>query len=144
MKTKIYAEVLEQQALDQFNAAMSLPCAVQGALMPDAHTGYSLPIGAVVKTDGEIFPSFVGFDIGCGVACLELAINYKSVNLELLKSHILNTIPIGFNKHSEPQDTSSLDFTGTSVKLQDIFSQKGKHQLGTLGGGNHFIEVGYL
>ena len=141
---KIYSDTIEQGALDQFNAAMALPCAIQGALMPDAHQGYSLPIGAVVKTDGEIFPSFVGFDIGCGVACLELAVDYHEVSLLDLRDHIIKTIPIGFNKHSEPQDTSDLDFTGTSVKLQDVFSKKGKHQLGTLGGGNHFIEVGYL
>ena len=142
---KIYSDTIEQGALDQFNAAMALPCAIQGALMPDSHQGYSLPIGAVVKTRDEIFPSFVGFDIGCGVACLELAINYKDVDLELLKQHILKTIPIGFNSHSEPQDASGLPaFEGTSVKLQDIYSLKGKKQLGTLGGGNHFIEVGYL
>lgn len=144
MKSKIYSDTIEQDALLQFEAAMNLPCVIQGALMPDAHKGYSLPIGAVVKTKDEIFPGFVGYDIGCGVACLELDINYVKVNLLELKQHILNTVPIGFNKHTTPQDTSSLNFIGTSTKLQDIFSKKGKHQLGTLGGGNHFIEVGYM
>jgi len=135
---KIYSETIEQSALDQFEAAMALPCTVQGALMPDAHTGYSLPIGAVVKTKDEVFPAFVGYDIGCGVACLEIGIHYKNVDLEALKEHILKTIPIGFNAHKESQDTSSLDFTGTSDKLYDIFSIKGKKQLGTLGGGKDY------
>ena len=144
-KQKIYAEVLEQSALDQFNAAMALPCVLQGALMPDAHTGYSLPIGAVVKTKDHVFPGFVGYDIGCGVACLELAINYKEVDLEKLKDHILATIPIGFNGHTNPvTKKETFNFTGTSQVLQDVFSKKGTAQLGTLGGGNHFIEVGYL
>ena len=141
---KIYSDTIEQGALDQFNAAMALPCAIQGALMPDAHKGYSLPIGAVVKTRDEIFPAFVGYDIGCGVACVELEISYENVDLELLKHHILRKVPIGFNGHKNGQDTSMMDFTGTSKKLQDIFSLKGKKQLGTLGGGNHFIEVGKL
>ena len=142
---KIYSDTIEQGALDQFNAAMDLPCVVQGALMPDSHTGYSLPIGAVVKTKNRVFPAFVGFDIGCGVACLELNINYKQINLEKLKQHILDTIPIGFNSHKiSNYQENTLDFAGTSQLLQDLFSAKGTKQLGTLGGGNHFIEVGYL
>lgn len=53
---KIYAEVLEDEALAQFNSAMALECVVAGALMPDAHTGYSLPIGAVVAVKDHIKP----------------------------------------------------------------------------------------
>jgi len=63
--TKVYAEVLEQTAITQFAEAMALECNVQGALMPDSHTGYTLPIGAVIKSDGRVFPSYVGYDIGC-------------------------------------------------------------------------------
>lgn len=144
--TKIYSDTIEQGVLDQFNAAMALPCVVQGALMPDSHQGYSLPIGAVVKTKDEIFPAFVGYDIGCGVACLEVNLNYKEIDLESLKTNILNSVPIGFNSHSTPQDTSNLPEmeTSTTQMLKDVFSIKGNNQLGTLGGGNHFIEVGYL
>src|SRR3990167_5436367 len=68
---KIFAEVLEQEALNQFESAMQQECVVRGALMPDAHAGYTLPIGAVVATDGMIFPSFVGYDIGCGVCAIK-------------------------------------------------------------------------
>ena len=110
---------------------------IQGALLPDSHLGYSAPIGSVLKFKDRISSQLVGFDIGCGVACLELTINYKDVDLELLKAHILKTVPIGFNTHKTAQDTNALDFTDTSNKLQDIFSLKGKKQLGTLGGGKH-------
>lgn len=145
MKTKYknFAEVLEEGALEQFKSAMELDCVIQGALMPDAHQGYTFPIGSVIKTKDEVFPSGVGYDIGCGCSALELGVNYKEVDLEKLKEHILDTIPIGFNTHSEPQDTSSLNFTGTSDSLKDVFSKKGKKSIGTLGGGNHFIEIGY-
>jgi len=145
MNTKIYAEVLEEGVLEQFNAAMALPCNVQGALMPDAHLGYTLPIGAVIKSKGQIFPSFVGYDIGCGVAAVEFNLHKKYVGLEALKEYILNNVPIGSNKRKEglnPEDM--LSFEGTSDTLKKIYSQKGANQLGTLGGGNHFIEVGYM
>ena len=62
---KIYAEVVEDGAMDQFIEAMNQPSTIRGALMPDAHKGYTLPIGAVIETDGMVFPSYVGFDIGC-------------------------------------------------------------------------------
>jgi tRNA-splicing ligase RtcB len=142
-KTKIYSDTIEQAALNQFDAAMALPCVIQGALMPDSHKGYSLPIGAVVKTRDRVFPGFVGYDIGCGVASIELAIHHTAVDLVKLREHILKTIPIGFNSHTSTK-SSDLDFTGTSQLLQDLYSTKGVKQLGTLGGGNHFIEVGYL
>ena len=62
-KINIYAEVLEPEALEQFYRAMALPENVEGALMPDAHAGYTLPIGAVIKSKGKIFPSYVGYDM---------------------------------------------------------------------------------
>lgn len=145
MNTKIYAEVLEEGVLEQFNAAMALPYNVQGALMPDAHLGYTLPIGAVIKSKGQIFPSFVGYDIGCGVAAVEFNLHKKYVGLEALKEYILDNVPIGSDRRKEglnPEDMPS--FEGTSDTLKKIYSQKGANQLGTLGSGNHFIEVGYM
>lgn len=62
---KIYAEVLEPKALQQFMDAMDNDHTVKGALMPDAHTGYTIPIGAVIATKNHVFPSYVGYDIGC-------------------------------------------------------------------------------
>ena len=64
---QIYAEVLESGAIDQFVDVMGQSDVRQGALMADAHSGYVLPIGGVVATEGTIYPSFVGYDIGSGV-----------------------------------------------------------------------------
>ena len=64
---KIYGDAIEQNALDQFESAMEQDFVVRGALMPDAHLGYSLPIGAVVATRDYVLPSWVGYDIGCGM-----------------------------------------------------------------------------
>jgi tRNA-splicing ligase RtcB len=136
--TKIYSDDIEQKALDQFNAAMLLECNVQGALMPDAHAGYVLPIGAVIKTKGKVFPAFTGYDIGCGVLALELAIHYSKIDLTKLKEHILKEIPLGFNIHKDPQKHESLDFKGVSYKLLDLFSIKGVKAIGTLGGGKDY------
>ena len=122
MNSKIYAEVLEEAALNQFKEAMALECNVQGALMPDAHTGYTLPIGAVIKSKDMVFPAYVGYDIGCGVCAAKLNIKKADVNLERLKAYILKNIPLGFNIHKTNQsvdiDTSVLSEFATK-KLQE-------------------------
>lgn len=136
---KIYAELLEKKTLDQFDAAMELECNVQGALMPDAHTGYTLPIGAVIKSKNKIFPAYVGYDIGCGMCATKLDIKKENVDLDNLKKLILENIPIGRSKYNTAQDYTLLESTD---KAKEFFEKLGKFQLGTLGGGNHFIEVG--
>ena len=103
-ETHIFADVLEDQALQQFTSAMEQPFAVKGALMPDAHTGYSLPIGAVVATDGVILPAWVGYDIGCGMCAVPTS--FKRANIEenageIFKA-IYKAIPVGF-KHNKRQ-----------------------------------------
>jgi len=139
---KIYAEVLEEEALKQFKNAMALDCNVQGALMPDAHTGYTLPIGAVVKSKGKVFPAYVGYDIGCGMCAVKLDTTKEEIDLEKLKEHILKTIPIGFKKHNEPQHSKPNFKTYNTSFLLERWKLKGVYQVGTLGGGNHFIEIG--
>lgn len=139
-KITIYAEALENEALEQFYKAMSLPCNVQGALMPDAHSGYTLPIGAVIKSKDKVFPSYVGYDIGCGMCAIKTNVHIDSINLEDLKEHILKKIPIGRDTHTEKQKIPKLP---ERTKLADeILTNTGVYQLGTLGGGNHFIEIG--
>lgn len=136
---KIYAEALEKEALAQFEKAMSLPCNVQGALMPDAHTGYTLPIGAVIKSEGIVFPSYVGYDIGCGMCALKLDMTKDDLHAEELKAKILEAIPLGIEKHSTKQSYTPLPCT---LVAQAFYEEAGQYQLGTLGGGNHFIELG--
>lgn len=146
---KIYAEVLESGAIDQFVNCMSLPDVVQGALMPDAHTGYVMPIGAVVATKGTIYPSFVGYDIGCGMSATKLDISLGDVDgLEkAIHEAIRAAVPVGFSKNTDGQireaaawqDHLNSGFTEDSK----VFAGYGPMCLGTLGGGNHFIEIGY-
>lgn len=137
--TKVYAEVLEQSAISQFAEAMALDCNIQGALMPDAHTGYTLPIGAVVKSVGRVFPAYVGYDIGCGMCAMKLDVMPDQLDLERLKKGIVNNVPVGKVKHQKAQKYTLGDCTDVA---KEAFEKSGKFQLGTLGGGNHFIELG--
>lgn len=146
---RIYAEVLESGAIDQFVNCMSLPDVVQGALMPDAHTGYVLPIGAVVATVGTIYPSFVGYDIGCGMSATKLNISAGDISgrEQEIYEAILAAVPVGFTKNNAEQARQALIWQKTieepyTKELASIV-EYGPACLGTLGGGNHFIEIGY-
>ena len=149
----IFAENTEQAAMDQFMSAMGQDFSVSGALMPDVHKGYSLPIGAVVATKGVIVPAWVGYDIGCGMCALKLTgINkgdIKENGLAIFNS-IYKEIPIG-RKVNEIAD-SSCHLDGLTYEGLDGLTYEGrviavkkryKHAMGSLGGGNHFIEIGY-
>lgn len=145
-KIKIYADVVEAEAMDQFYKAMALPCNIQGALMPDTHTGYTLPIGAVVKSVNRIFPAYIGYDIGCGMCAVKTDLKaewFTEAGLKLVRDLIVEEIPLGPNKHkspvSIPLNIATMDMTEFAA---DILIGTGKYQLGTLGGGNHFIEIG--
>lgn len=140
----IYAEVLEQEALDQFESAMQTYFAVSGALMADAHAGYSLPIGGVVATKDKIVPAWIGFDIGCGMCALPTTFNVDLVrkNATRIFIDIYKEIPVGFSHNGKKQTweaASSLDCTD---RFRTMFNDDGLYQLGSLGGGNHFIEIG--
>lgn len=143
---KIYAELLEDSALEQFIACIQQPSVIQGALMPDCHTGYVAPIGSVLKTEDTIFPSFVGYDIGCGMSECKLDILTEDITKDQLMStrdEILKRIPIGFKRRStaQPLQKSLLTMPMTDYAKQVLIAQGGT-QIGTLGGGNHFLEIG--
>jgi len=139
----IFAEVIEQGALDQFESAMQQPFSVRGALMPDAHSGYTLPIGAVIATDGVILPSWVGYDIGCGMCALPTTFEAGEVKAKAkaIFGGIYKAVPVGF---SHNQKNTEWDYGGLprTAKMQEIFDKNGLRQIGSLGGGNHFAEVG--
>ena len=141
---KIYAEVLEEEALQQFESAMQQDYVVRGALMADAHTGYSLPIGGVVATDGVIVPAWAGYDLGCGMCALRTEFNYKKVlsHRQAIFDAIYKVVPTGF-KHNE-RDTrwDKANEIEKSAFLEKVFAVNGLKQLGSLGSGNHFIEIG--
>lgn len=140
---KIFAELLEPEALMQFESAMEQPFSLKGALMPDAHTGYSLPIGAVIGTDGVVLPAWVGYDIGCGMCALPTTFSKDSVieNSENIFRSLYRSIPVGYNHNRNDSVWKEIP-ESTSVG-KSIFEKNGLRQLSSLGGGNHFIEIGY-
>lgn len=143
----IFAEVVEDGAITQFVDVMAHESITRGALMPDCHLGYTLPIGGVVESKGMVFPSFIGFDIGCGVCAMPLSTHVSDIAFKAKKiqKQIMRNIPVGFNKHSNIVEGAMDDFKSIMTPdMYDIFNEKqGYYQLGTLGGGNHFIEIGY-
>ncbi|MGH9968932.1 MAG: RtcB family protein [Pyrinomonadaceae bacterium] len=125
-----------------------LPCLFKHvALMPDAHLGKGSMVGSVVATKDAVIPATVGVDIGCGMMAVKTP--FKSVILEgklkELRSKIEESIPVGFNDHRDPVDESSHweGWETFSELHRGVLDRKAKamKQLGTLGGGNHFVEV---
>lgn len=131
------------------------------ALMPDAHVGYGMPIGGVLAAKGYVVPNAVGVDIGCGMRFVHtdidadefLAARTKKGEslLEAIIADIGRRVPVGFAHHSKPQDSQVLS---DSIELQRVLESNSNETasllagleefqtaLGTLGGGNHFIEI---
>ncbi len=140
---RIFGKDIENSALEQFYSAIQQDFVVRGALMPDAHTGYSLPIGAVVATDSFVLPSWVGYDIGCGMCAVPTSFANSEIerHAEPVFNSIYRVIPVGFdhNKKDSNWDWSKLPRTKV---LDELFRKNGLKQLGSLGSGNHFIEIG--
>jgi tRNA-splicing ligase RtcB (3'-phosphate/5'-hydroxy nucleic acid ligase) len=137
----------DSKTLDQFFSALKQDWVVKGALMPDAHAGYALPIGAVVATEDVIVPSWVGYDIGCGVLALETSFDPNSIreNDSWIFTQIREQVPLGFAHHKEPQKWFHMSYLQNlrSQWMTDYtMSKEIETQLGTLGSGNHFIEIG--
>lgn len=150
-------DVLEEGCLNQAANLSNLPFIHKWvALMPDTHMGKGMPIGGVIAADGVVIPNAVGVDIGCGMAFMQTNIeaeklkNTTTPNGSLLQgiiSDILRNIPVGFKHHNEQQASSTIDealantnqYAYAETLIPEIAA--GYYQIGTLGGGNHFIEL---
>lgn len=114
-------------------------------LMPDTHEGYGMPIGGVVALDNAICPNMVGVDIGCGMLAVQTNLNTEQLNMDLLKQvmgKIRERIPVGFNHHTTQQLSPIFAhkyWNHTNICLHEF--ESARYQIGTLGGGNHFIEI---
>ncbi|RFZ90750.1 RtcB family protein [Mucilaginibacter conchicola] len=142
-------EHIEAGALAQMRTAIQLPIAVAGALMPDAHQGYGLPIGGVLATTANtIIPYAVGVDIACRM-CLsifELPATTIDTKQDNLKSLLLNNTHFGMGSESKAHhDTTLFDRAdwGATKQIRAL-KDKAYRQLGTSGTGNHFVEWGEL
>jgi len=142
-------EHIEPGALAQMKTAIQLPVAVAGALMPDAHQGYGLPIGGVLATTANtIIPFAVGVDIACRM-CLsifDMPAETVDTETEMLKGLLLNNTHFGIGSVSKRHHDSSLFDSKTWGETKVIRNLKDKAyaQLGTSGTGNHFVEWGEL
>lgn len=141
-------EDIESSALDQIKNIVSLPWIFHHyAVMADVHCGFSCPIGSVVALRNAVSVNLVGCDIGCGMSAIKTNLSADDLpdDLSKIRHAIERGIPVGFNQHRETlDDVIKLPlwkkFSNLSDELQSI---KGKalNQCGTLGGGNHFIEI---
>jgi len=139
---KIWAEDIEEGALQQAKNVANIPFIFKHvAVMADAHQGYGLPIGGVMATEGTVLPFCVGVDIGCGMIAAKTSI--VNVDVEQIKAtmgKIREAIPVGFAHHETAQEWDGFDDAPDIRIIQNKLSSARK-QLGTLGGGNHFIEI---
>lgn len=139
---------IETIAKQQMNLAMKLPVTVAGALMPDAHAGYGLPIGGVLATDNVVIPYAVGVDIGCRMsltlfdAKADYLKRYPHQVKEALKeyTHFGMDGGLPFVQEHEVFEREEFQLTPLLRELRD----KAIRQLGSSGGGNHFVEFGEL
>ena len=161
MKKRIYDYSIDvdKEALQQFKECSSQKFVTAAALMPDAHKGYAAPIGAVLITKDYVVPAWVGFDIGCGVIAVRIkgkdVLEKAKKNIETIYSKVMRVIPMGVgntNKEKNLTAKTKKEFK----KLINNFKNKEHNKnifqylrdvaprhLGTLGGGNHFIELSY-
>lgn len=147
---KIWSDLatVESSALDQLTNTANLPFVFKHvAAMPDVHLGYGATVGSVIATKGAICPAAVGVDIGCGMIAVKTDLDAKVVQdkiVEIRKS-IERSIPVGFE--SNRKITTSVDnwqgwaTSSMLTKPDKSLLDRAKSQLGSLGGGNHFIEV---
>ena len=138
-KLKIFAKTIEDEALSQIeamaNSTAYRDCTIR--VMPDCHAGKGCTVGTVIETRRAIIPNTVGVDIGCGMYVCELG--NVDIDLERLDNVINTHIPSGFSSHNTP----IINFQNINYLCckDTIDIHKAQCQIGTLGGGNHFIEV---
>ncbi len=149
----------DEKTLEQFENCYSEDFVVAAALMPDAHVGYVAPIGAVLKTKNFIVPAWVGFDIGCGL----IAIRIRGENLvekvrekqNQIYNRVMKKVPMGVGEYNKPEkitEKTKKEFEKLLEKFKknpydkrilDYFKSTAIRHIGTLGAGNHFIELSY-
>ena len=142
---KMWLDELEPEAMQQTLNLANLPFAFRHiAILPDAHSAYGMPIGGVLATREVIIPNAVGVDIGCGMCAIRTNLeDIKTEKLKLLMAGIRSLVPLGFNHHKKEQDENLIPSLDT-VPERGVVRQEYRaalRQIGTLGGGNHFIEI---
>lgn len=144
---KIWAKDLEIEAEQQVRNLSSLPFIHRHvAVMADAHAGKGSTVGTVIATNGAIIPAAVGVDIGCGMCAVKLPFSVDRLgDLKVLRHSIERDVPVGFEQHNDPTERQQKAFVALGEMRIDHPTpgrlDKALKQLGSLGGGNHFIEI---
>ena len=144
---KMWLEELEDGALEQAKHLANLPFTFKHiALMPDCHQGYGMPIGGVLATTDVVVPNAVGVDIGCGMCAIKTSIQRDITKEELEKicELIRKVVPVGFAHHKENLNDKFMPCLPYDKDTYNVIFEEYTNalfQLGTLGGGNHFIEL---
>jgi len=154
---KIWAEQEDiinfSNAIDQASNLANHPlCQKWVALMPDFHVGFGMPIGGVIATKGGVIPNAVGVDIGCGMIATQTSLNTQlldKASLQKIRLEIHKRVPVGTAGHAQRQNHPWL--SDDNVKNNNLFfdpvvgkqkvREEADRQIGSLGGGNHFIEI---
>ncbi len=153
----IWTEDIDALAINQLSNIASLPFVHHHvAAMPDVHVGLGATVGSVIPTHKAIIPASVGVDIGCGMLAVRTSLNARELpdNLKAVRAAIENHVPVGFNMHKVediPDQAAKLAGAGLdkilenhprlAAKPNQAKPHRWARQIGTLGGGNHFIEV---
>jgi len=152
---KLWLSDLEANAMEQAAHLADLPFAVSHIpIMPDSHLGYGMPIGAILATEHVVVPNAVGVDIGCGMSAFKTSLQADALlqddrtPLKQILTTIRHTIPVGNpGRHAEPQDENYMphfpDIEAWGGPYSPVLHgfDAALQQVGTLGGGNHFIEI---
>ncbi len=141
---KLWADVVEPGAMEQIMNLADYPFAFHHiAIMPDCHQGFGMPIGGVMATRRVIVPNAVGVDIGCGMIAVKTSLTTISRKvLERVTEEIRSVIPLGFSHHEKARDERYMPrIPVREMPVVEREYESARHQVGTLGGGNHFIEI---
>lgn len=145
---KIWTDYVEEAAMQQIENLCSLPFLFHHlALMPDVHAGAGMPIGGVLACVNVVIPNAVGSDIGCGMCAVKTNWKVEDIPAEVLRNQIVSgiraAIPVGMTWHESPQDEAFMPQNHEIDKLNviSLHYESALLQIGTLGGGNHFIEL---
>ena len=141
---KNWCEDIEDSAWEQVKNLANHPCAFHHiAVMPDAHRGYGMPIGGVMAFKNAICPNAVGVDIGCGMVAVQTNALAKDITPDMIReilAQVKRDVPVGFNHLKNPVTWVGFDNMPDIPIVQQEY-ESARRQLGTLGGGNHFIEL---
>lgn len=160
---KVWADpdTIEPEAMKQLQNTANLPWTIGVAVMPDVHYGKGATVGSVIAMRDAVSPAAVGVDIGCGMAAVKTDLKASDLpdDLGRVRAAIEAAVPVGFNMHDDPVGTDVVDPVTGRLLLEDDYlpefwlgfdrlpavlqdrERKAMRQIGTLGGGNHFIEL---